>query len=248
MFDRIRKMLGRPGRGPSLITVGPGEGLNFDAGTSNPAYESGNNELPVQAAVAELLRAGDVFLDVGANVGFLSVVAARLVGPTGHVVAFEPVPGNLDLIRRNAAANGFAQIEVVPAAVSDQAGRGTLVLADYVGGAALDTVAPPPDACGTLAVDLVTVDGWLAANPQLVPRLIKVDVEGAELAVLRGMTATVARCRPAVIVELDDAEAAEAEAKAVACTGFLADLGYSVRRLDDSYPDISWHVIHLLAE
>lgn len=230
-----------------VIGVGPGRGLRFTAGPSNPAYENGTNELLVQAAVAAHLSDGGVLLDIGANVGFFSVIGARLVGPSGRVVAFEPVPANADLIRRNATANGFSQISVVAKAVTDRAGRGQLVLAEYAGGAALASVAPPPDACGEIEVDLVTIDGWLAGQPDLSPDLVKIDVEGAEAAVLHGMTATLGRRRPVVVVELDDSTAVAAEAKADECRAILEGHGYVVERLEDSYPEISWHVIHLLA-
>jgi FkbM family methyltransferase len=231
-----------------LLSEGQGQGLRFDAGPSNPEYETGANELPVQEVVASCLGPGAVFVDVGANVGFFSVIAARLVGSAGTVVAFEPVPKNAALIRRNAARNGFRQVTVVEKAVADREGSGRLVLAAYAGGSALDFVAPPPDACGRLDVDLVTLDGWLAERPGLRPDLVRIDVEGAELAVLQGMADTLSRLRPDVIVEVDDAQAGLAEDKVVACASFLEDHGYDVRRLPDSYPSISWHVIHLFAQ
>jgi FkbM family methyltransferase len=233
----------RPGR----IAVGPGRGLRFDPGAGNPAYASGANELPVQEELARLLRPGDIVIDIGANVGFLSVIAAKLVGPDGRVIAFEPVPANARRIRRNARLNRLGRIEVVEAAVGDRTGTATLVLAEFAGGAALADADLPPDACGELEVRLTTLDDWLARSGSPRPALVKIDVEGAELAVLRGMVATLEQVRPALLIELDDATAIGAEAKAAACDGFCAERGYHVRRLPDSYPGIAWHVIHLLA-
>jgi FkbM family methyltransferase len=232
------------------VAAGPARGLRLDPGAGDPAALTGLYEAPVQTAVAAELRAGDVVLDVGANIGFLTVLAARMVGPAGRVVAFEPVPGNAQLVRRNAALNRQAQVQVVQAAVSDQEGTATLVLARYVGGAALEGADRPPDACGELSVPVVTLDGWLAANAGRLPgpvRLVKVDVEGAEAAVLRGADALLRGQRPLVLLEVDAAAAAAAEAKYEACRALLAGHGYRVERLPEGYPGVTWHVIHLLA-
>jgi FkbM family methyltransferase len=237
----------RPVR-PSVIGMGPGQGLRFDPGAGDPAYATGAVELPVQEALAALLRPGDLVLDVGANVGFLSVIAARLVGPAGRVVAFEPVPANARQVRRNARLNGIKNIEVIPVAVGDHTGRARLVLARFAGGAALREAGAPPDACGEIDVAITTLDDWLAANGDRAPALVKIDVEGAEPAVLRGLAATLARAKPALLVEVDDATRAGADAKAAECTAICAMHGYTVRRLEDGYPHLAaWCVVHLVA-
>ena len=238
-------------RRPGTVAAGPARGLRLDPGGGDPAALTGRYEAPVQEALAAALRPGDVVLDVGANIGFLTVLAAHLVGPAGRVVAFEPVPANARLVRRNAALNRQSQVEVVQAAVGDRDGTGTLVLARYAGGAALAEADTPPDACGELAVELVTLDRWLAAGAARLPgpvRLLKVDVEGAEPAVLRGAAGLLAAGQPLVLLEVDAPAAADAEAKYAACRDLLAGHGYRVTRLAGAYPDIAWHVIHLLAE
>ena len=87
----------------------------------------------------------------------------------------------------------------------------------------------------------------MAREPATRPALVKIDVEGAELAVLRGAVGLLAAARPVLLLEVDDADAALAEAKAAACGAFCGDHGYRVGRLPDAYPDIAWHVIHMLA-
>src|SRR5918994_1204228 len=74
------------------VLRGPAAGLRISTGNSSANYAEGTNELPVQHAVEELLRKGDTFFDIGANVGFFSLLAARRVGTHGKVVAFEVVP------------------------------------------------------------------------------------------------------------------------------------------------------------
>src|SRR5882757_11121436 len=77
----------------------------------------GTLEPPVQEALRRLLAPGDVFYDIGANVGFFTILGARLVGPQGHVVAFEPVPACARAVGRNIELNGFAHAEIREAAV-----------------------------------------------------------------------------------------------------------------------------------
>jgi FkbM family methyltransferase len=231
---------------PEVIAVGPGKGLRFDPGPSNADYASGNNELPVQQAMAEHLKAGSVFFDVGANVGFLTVLGAHLVGPGGKVYAFEPVASNADYVRRNCRVNGFSQVRVLEAAVSNQCGQGQLNLAAYSGGAALSSVEAPPDPAGTQMVDLVTIDAAVERDGLAPPHLVKIDVEGAELEVLQGMSVTAKRHRPIVIVEVDAGEPEPLRRKQAECEQWLRHHGYKVHELPDSYVGARWLVKHII--
>ncbi len=245
----LARLLKRSGMTPSgTIIVGPGCGLRFDPGPSNSDYASGDNELPVQQALADHLRARSVFYDIGANVGFLTVLGARLVGPQGMVYAFEPVPSNAAYVRRNVQANGFTQVQVIEKAVSNCSGVGELNLAKYSGGAALASVDAPPDAAGTLQVDVVTIDELVEHHGLKPPAVVKIDVEGAEFEVLEGMEATAKRHRPVIVVEVDAAEAESLRHKQAACEQWLRSCGYQVKELPDSYPGIRWLVRHIVAK
>lgn len=232
---------------PPTMSVGIGRGLRFDAGHGNPAYADGSNELPVQEALARYLTPGGVLFDIGANVGFFSVLGAKLVGNAGTVYAFEPVPENAPCIRRNGALNGMGNIEIVTKAASDRDGTGVLVLADFAGGAALETAPPPPDAKGAITVDLVRVDTLLAGGQTRAPTVVKIDVEGAEMEVLRGMRETLVKHRPVVICEIDDGELEGLQTKTKECETFLRDLGYATYSLEPSYPGGDWLVHHFVA-
>src|SRR5687767_10821855 len=160
LLRRARQLL--RGRGPELggvresrqVTVqgGPGVGLVLDLAGASADYETGLNELAVQQAVVDSLRPGDVFVDVGANIGFFSLLAARAVGPDGRVIAIEAVSELAAAVRANAALNGFTQIEVVEAAASDAAGEVELMLAQHPGGATISTSDTPPDLIGRRTV------------------------------------------------------------------------------------------------
>ncbi len=226
---------------------GVGSGLRFDPGPSNPDYGRGDNELPVQRALAEIVRPGDVVFDIGANVGFFSIICARLTGPSGRVFAFEPVAANAELIRRNAGLNEFGNISVVEQAVSDRTGTGELVLAEYSGGAALSTTTPPPDAAGSIEVELITIDAAVDDGHIPPPDVVKIDVEGVEIEVLRGMTDTMRRDRPIIVCEIDDGTRAGYDRKHRECVEYLESLDYSITPLPDSYVGGTWLVGHFVA-
>jgi FkbM family methyltransferase len=230
------------------IPMGAGKGLLFNNGYSNPAYALGSNEPPVQHAIEQNLKAGDIFYDIGTNVGFFTVIAARKVGRTGHVYSFEPLPDNVKAIQHNIDLNGFKNTTILAKAVAERSGTGELLVAGYSGGSALSTAnMPPPDMTGTMAVDIVSIDALIEAGTIRPPSLVKVDVEGAELGVFKGMTETMKRHQPKIIYEIDDGRRDEYEKKAAECQTFLEAHDYVVQPLETAYTDIQWIVGHYVA-
>ena len=118
----------------------------------------------MQQAVVDTLGTGDVFVDVGANVGYFSLLAARAVGPTGRVVAIEAVSEIAEAARANADRNDLGNIEVIEAAASDAVGEVELMLAQHPGGATISADDVPPDLTGRRTVRTVTLDGLVAAG------------------------------------------------------------------------------------
>lgn len=210
-------------------------------------YWSGANELPVQMALTRFLKPGGIFYDIGSNIGFFALIAARLVGPSGKVVAVEPVPRNAETIRRNVARNGFSNVQVLEIALGSGAGMAELHVTRHPGGATLSTTDIPPDATGTIMVQVATLDELALTEKLGRPQLIKVDVEGTELDVLMGMTRTLAEFRPAVLFEIDAPNAEMLEAKSSPIRGFLEDRRYRIHPLENSYPNMAWEVRHAVA-
>ncbi|MFZ0547269.1 MAG: FkbM family methyltransferase [Candidatus Promineifilaceae bacterium] len=231
-----------------VIQTGVGKGLWINCDRSNSAYGLGDNEMVVQRVFESQLQPGDVLFDVGANIGFFTVISAKLVGPQGHVYAFEPLPDNFSALSHNIALNDFSNVTLINSAVADESGQGELLVAYYSGGSSLSTVAtPPPDLKESMVVQTVAVDDFLADGSKRRPKMVKIDVEGAELTVMRGMVETIRRDHPVILYEIDDADSAEYERKAKECADFLIGFGYRITPITGSYQDIDWHVGHFLA-
>ncbi|GAB4546546.1 MAG: FkbM family methyltransferase [Pleurocapsa sp.] len=231
------------------VTVRNGiiKGLKFNAGESCPELALGTYEVPIQNIFAQYLHPGDVFYDIGSNVGFFSIIAAQLVGEGGKVYAFEPGQENANSIRHNAQLNKFKQIEVIEKAVSHSSGSGQLLLAKYSGGHALATADAPPDLAGEVTVDLVSIDDLIAQNKIAPPNFVKVDVEGAELDVLKGMKQTIKTHQPTIIYEIDDGDRTAYDRKYQELANFLESLNYRVTQTENSYQTIDWCVGHAIA-
>jgi FkbM family methyltransferase len=151
---------------------------------------------PVEyAAFRGTVRAGTVALDVGANVGAYAVLLGQWVGASGRVYAFEPSPVAFRGLVRHIALNAQdGVVTPVAAAVADRDGTGDLIVADTAGESRL---ADGIERRRTMSVSTVTIDSF-CAREGLLPSFIKIDVEGAELAVLRGARETIRRRRDAL--------------------------------------------------
>lgn len=137
------------------------------------------------ALLRAFLKPGDVFVDVGANIGYFAVIAADAVGARGRVIAFEPDPDNYRLLRHNARLNGFEhRIETVCAGLSDGAGESALYLSeDNLGD---HRIFAGGDGRRSVPVRLYRGCDFLASRPRRLD-LVKIDTQGAEYRVLAGL-------------------------------------------------------------
>jgi len=148
------------------------------------------------------LSSGDVFVDVGAHVGYFTLLASRRVGPSGTVLAIEPNPFALDQLRQNVERNDLRNVLVVPTACG--ASRGAVKL--YLHSESNSSMASmyPGEATASSAVEVpcTKLDELCQQRGVQRMKLVKVDVEGAELFVLRGMTRIMREMRPGIVLEL----------------------------------------------
>jgi FkbM family methyltransferase len=152
------------------------------------ALLEGGYERATRNLIERLLPEGGTFLDVGAHVGFYSLVAARKVGPRGRVFAFEPEEDNLRLLRKNIAENGFDNITAIPAAVSDRSGRAEMFVSRQ-GNDRHSLFRNPgsPMEERSEDVDTMSLDDFAASLGWPAIDLVKMDIEGAEPLALAGM-------------------------------------------------------------
>jgi FkbM family methyltransferase len=181
----------------------------------------------VQEALRRTIAPGACIYDVGANVGFFSAFAARLAGPGGHVVAFEPVAAVAAIAHETAQRSDLAdRIDVRAQAVG--ADEGSVRMHVVARGGVWSHVAdrhPHPETVATIDVPQTTLDAVVAAGERP-PDVIKLDVEGAEVAVLRGAAHVLAAHRPAIVCELHGTNAEVAD--------LLEDAGYALESLDSA--------------
>jgi FkbM family methyltransferase len=147
--------------------------------------------------VAALLKPGDAFVDVGSNIGFVSLVARRQVGESGSIFCIEPNPRLVERLRQCLDSNGIQNATVLNVALGDQAGEARLALPSHHGSASLRG----GESTGEI-VRVVTGDDALQNLQPNGNCLVKIDVEGYELLVLRGMAELMRRPRTAFLVEI----------------------------------------------
>ncbi|HEY0231709.1 MAG TPA: FkbM family methyltransferase, partial [Dokdonella sp.] len=173
-----------------------------DAHVGLPLLAGHRYEPHVTAVLRERLRPGDVMLDVGANVGLLTLLGASLVGAQGRVIAVEPVARTRALLARSAQANRFEQIRIIAAAASDRVGAIELRTHPATSNSARPAAAGERlrDAQGSgVRVPTIVLDDALASLERL--DLVKLDIEGMEPLAVRGLQRTLARWRPLLLSE-----------------------------------------------
>jgi FkbM family methyltransferase len=154
--------------------------------------ETGELERGTRILIQKYLKPGNVFIDVGANVGMHTLAAARAMQGQGKIIAFEPFEPTMRMLEKSIWMNGFSSMtEIHQAAVSNAAGRQQLFIGATSGHHSLFALEPSPNnAQGPVEVPLVRLDSVIAAGQRI--DLMKIDVEGAELEVIEGAVSLIA--------------------------------------------------------
>src|SRR5271170_2910089 len=183
------------------IQQGLGAGLKFQPGESNFGYVTGTSEPDTQNTMKARIKPGDCFWDIGCNVGFLTVIGARLVGNAGQVYSFDPVPRHAELARHNVESNGFTHVKVFQKALAAANGTVKFAVAAIPAQSTLTADGFAREGATVIEVETVTVDGLIRDQGLRPPAVVKIDVEGAEVEVLRGMAKTLANHRPTILLD-----------------------------------------------
>lgn len=173
---------------------------------SHPLQFRWKTEAHVLSWAEQVLCEGDTVIDVGAHAGWVSLASSGIVGSTGHVVAIEPSPPLASLIRYHRTINLASSIVVEEFAATDSRGVADFFICNRglssinsLSESSVAREAPPGAPVERIRVNTITLDDYCELN-KLIPSLIKIDVEGAELVVIRGASTILARHKPALIL------------------------------------------------
>ena len=199
LIERLPRWFIKPAQGRVLIETQFGFKIELDPGfdknIENVIYERGVYEQGTVGALQDLLKPGECFVDVGANIGFLSLIGADLVGANGRVHAFEPFPDTFEILEKNKNVNGYEHLLTYDFGL----GNLTEILKIYPeaenrGGA---SIVNQHSSTG-VGIKIKRLDD-LDFERQI--NLIKIDVEGFEFEVLKGAEATIRANKPKLIIE-----------------------------------------------
>lgn len=184
-----RHLLGKSVCLPPLLINVQGHRMYVGAATVDfaPARVRGQPYEKYQTKLfSEIVKKGAVIVDIGANIGYYTLIAAELVGENGKVFAFEPEPENYSLLVRNIEANGYKNVLPLRKAVSNRVGTTRLFLCPY-GNKGWHRIYDSQDGWNSIEIETVTLDGFFKDKEDRID-VIKMDVEGAEMAILQGMS------------------------------------------------------------
>ncbi|MBT8215798.1 MAG: FkbM family methyltransferase, partial [Acidimicrobiia bacterium] len=194
-----------------------------DRGVAWPLYRYGEYEPDERSVMRRLVTPGMHAIDLGAQFGYHTLLLSKLVGEAGNVLAVEAAPSNYELLVRNLEGNAATNVHAVNAAASDQPGQLQLVVDPSNFGA--HHVVGESHRAGAIPVRAVQLDSIIAER-SLEPRFIKIDIEGAELAALRGLTRTIEGRDLAILAELNRPRLEQQGASAGALLDYLEALGF----------------------
>lgn len=211
-----------------------------------PMYFGSYAPLIVEA-MKRFLPRGGTFIDVGANIGYLSAVAAGLVGPTGEVHCFEPVPAYFERLERLARLNPNHKIKVNACAAGENPGKSTIYVTEEAG---QSTMVPgykhTAEICTTCEIPVVRLDQYIEDHEFRGLDLIKIDAEGFELPILKGLERFFQSTphRPAIICEIAPRAYSLLGRNISQLAEFMSAHGYAARDLVDLHSRIDLSALH----
>jgi FkbM family methyltransferase len=227
------------------ISAGPAKGLVFPISLpQDKLIWTGTCEKEVAETIAANIRPGDICLDIGSHRGFMAGIMA--LASHHEVFCFEPNPENQAHLEKLRELNPALKLKLVNLAVSDSIGQAEFsIMPESSMGKLKDSgFQSDADQSGWIRVDTRTLDSLLEDQSIAPPNFIKIDVEGAEVQVLRGAEQLIERCHPVMVIELHTSELARECSELLRCKGYSAQIiqeGISLQSKD------GFSVCHLLA-
>jgi len=208
------------------ILAGPSRGLRYRIFPQfGLSYLYGGWEPEAQAVMLRRIKQGGTAYDIGANYGMHALLMAKLVGASGHVYAFEPVPAIFQGLKEHMEMNRFHHVQCVPAGAWDYSGRVQFFTGDHLGAGHCAEIGGTSGR--SMEVEVLSLDDFVFEGNHHPPDFIKVDVEGAEGKVLAGARRVLETYRPVLLIDLHNPE------QDVAVGTTLMHLGYKTHRTTD---------------
>ena len=223
--------------GLSIIEVAAGILKGYRVQLNLKAEKSrwlGTYEPELQAALTEFLKPGMTVYDVGANIGYVTLMLAHQTGPSGQVFAFEALPANVERIRTNLALNQQTNVTVISGAVLDQSGIVSFYVHASVGmGKAAGSAGRREERYqAEITVPGLSLDEFVYAQGQPAPQAVKMDIEGGEVLALPGMKRILAEHHPLLLLELHGPESEKVAWET------LTAARYTLHAMESGYPVI----------
>jgi FkbM family methyltransferase len=198
-------------------------------------YWLGTYEADLQTAVDELVKPGWVAYDVGANIGFVSLILAQKLGESGKIFAFEALPDNLERLRAHVEMNDLAsRVTVIPGAVTATSERVRFLKGPSGAmGKAEGSAGRSEQDRESIEVPGIALDDFIYRDGNPPPQIIKMDIEGGEVLALQGMSRVLTETRPVILLELHGPEAARVAWET------LTTAGYQICRMQRDYPRVA---------
>jgi FkbM family methyltransferase len=187
-------------------------------------YWLGTYEPELQAAITRLVQPGMVAYDVGANIGYITLLLTHAVGETGRVFAFEALPENVERLQRNIALNELESVvTAVPAAVCEASRPVNFLVgpSDDMGKAEGSAGRQGVAYSTAITVPGLSLDSFVYERGSPPPQVVKMDIEGGEVLALPGMRRLLLEARPVILLELHGPEAAQAAWECLRLAGYL---------------------------
>ena len=225
------------------VAAGGAEGMKMELDLHlEKDYWLGTYETELQATVDDLIQPGWVAYDVGANIGFVTLLLAKKIGDTGKIFAFEALSDNLERLNAHVEINGLApRVRVIPGAVAATSEPlRFLVGPSGAMGKAEGSAGRPEGHREAIEVPGISLDDFIYREGNPPPQVIKMDIEGGEVLALLGMPRLLAEARPLILLELHGPEAARVSWET------LTTAGYQISRMQHGYPrvlsldDLDW--------
>jgi len=201
------------------IMQGRLKGKKWIIGSSNHGCWLGSYEYDKQQLFEKSIAQGSVVYDMGGHVGFYTLLSSELVGTTGKVFAFEPLPRNLCFLKEHLRLNNVSNVTVIEVAVSDKSG---IISFDEGPGSSMGHIAQD----GKLQVKTVALDEMIDKGELPTPDYIKIDIEGAEALALSGAKSMLAKSHPTIFLATHGSSVHQE------CCRLLQSLGYHLKPID----------------